>query len=443
MYKKIAVFTAAAVLFCGISVAAEFTDIENHWAKETINELAEQGIIHGFDDSTVRPDEPVKVREYLKLILAATNKNIDFSSEHWSGEIIDYAVYEGYISENDFTDYDEYITRYDMMKITAKALGYAGTDYGIFLSKNGILSGDENGSLNESNNLTRAEAFTVIDRVLKSDEDNQNSEISTKPNGIVELLPDTATLTGEKIKIEDNTPLNVGNFGKGDMASWLVEVPETATYRVSILQARNHEGDKNGEFIIDDDQKLEFKSVDTGNWSSYTEVEIGEVELSAGMHSFCITSVNEDNFMNFRKIVLKDVELYQDTVSNEDVTVNIDVSTAELSGNDIKLENGMITGWKTGNSALFKFSLPETGSYEIVLTYECDSEEHGFGMLTFNDNKKRLFLTFKNDGTQSYNAGQFKLDAGDNEFYIYPNPMSPTDELMKLKNISVVKKKEM
>lgn len=45
-----------------------FSDIQNHWAKESISKLKEQNIVSGYPNGTFRPDKPVTRAEFAALI---------------------------------------------------------------------------------------------------------------------------------------------------------------------------------------------------------------------------------------------------------------------------------------------------------------------------------------------------------------------------------------
>lgn len=38
---------------------SELTDVSEHWAAQTLEKGFADGLIQGFDDSTLRPDEPI------------------------------------------------------------------------------------------------------------------------------------------------------------------------------------------------------------------------------------------------------------------------------------------------------------------------------------------------------------------------------------------------
>ena len=50
---------------------ADFSDLEGHWAKDTVEQLADEGVISGFEDGTFRPDQSVTRAEFTKMIVQA------------------------------------------------------------------------------------------------------------------------------------------------------------------------------------------------------------------------------------------------------------------------------------------------------------------------------------------------------------------------------------
>lgn len=52
-----------------------FTDIDNHWAKEYIEEAAKDGIVNGFQDGTFRPDEPLTRAQFCKIYCETKKEN--------------------------------------------------------------------------------------------------------------------------------------------------------------------------------------------------------------------------------------------------------------------------------------------------------------------------------------------------------------------------------
>ena len=120
-----------------------FVDTENHWAKDTIEEMASSGIINGFYEngsSLFRPDSNITRIQFLAMAAKAMG-----------------------ITEADYADFELDFT--DTDKIQSWALGYVKAMY-----KLGYVSGrsDDNGKtiyLDPESSITRAEAFTVMGRI--------------------------------------------------------------------------------------------------------------------------------------------------------------------------------------------------------------------------------------------------------------------------------------
>lgn len=73
MKKIISIFVATTMMFSGITTAfaADFSDINGHWAESTINKWKDKGIIAGYDDGTFKPNNPVTRAELAKIITEA------------------------------------------------------------------------------------------------------------------------------------------------------------------------------------------------------------------------------------------------------------------------------------------------------------------------------------------------------------------------------------
>lgn len=58
------------------AAGAVFTDIKGHWAKPAIEEMVRQGILDGYPDGSFRPGEPVKVDQFVKMLI------LSYSEQH-------------------------------------------------------------------------------------------------------------------------------------------------------------------------------------------------------------------------------------------------------------------------------------------------------------------------------------------------------------------------
>ncbi|HLS90200.1 MAG TPA: S-layer homology domain-containing protein [Limnochordia bacterium] len=113
------------------AAAGTFSDIGSSWAREHIEALAELGIVRGYPDQTFRPNRPITRAEFAKMATMAftiiPEKDVSFSDldGHWAREAI---------------------------------LALAGA---------GIAEGFPSGAFRPDDKLTRAEAVSMLVRILK------------------------------------------------------------------------------------------------------------------------------------------------------------------------------------------------------------------------------------------------------------------------------------
>ncbi len=158
----------------------EYTDIENHYAKDAIEALAKFGI--GFADSEFKPDSNITQADFVTLLNAAFNdygpiviyKGISYEN------IYDDAIEDGIVKEDEYSP-DADVTRDLAAKMMVRALGFeeVATLDGIYvpifadvsadsvgftsiLGAMGVIKGDENGNFNPSGTVTRADAAIML-----------------------------------------------------------------------------------------------------------------------------------------------------------------------------------------------------------------------------------------------------------------------------------------
>ena len=180
----------------------QFEDIKSHWGKEHIQAMIDLKILNGFPDKTFKPDNNVTRAEFSKMIVTALKlKNINYT-----GDISDVPVdqwHSNYISTmiqnklalgypNGTFNPNGNITRNEISVIISKVLklkvneeeqhvllsnfndsvsipDWAKTSI-VDVAKTEIMKGDTSNNFNPLNNATRAEAATVILRLLKYQE---------------------------------------------------------------------------------------------------------------------------------------------------------------------------------------------------------------------------------------------------------------------------------
>ncbi len=99
MKTRLAAFLLAAVLLLGSipAMAAwdEFTDVSGHWAEDFLQVAVEDGIVQGYPDKTIRPDDPILVNEMIvainRILLPVGQADISAAEDLTPGETWYYA----------------------------------------------------------------------------------------------------------------------------------------------------------------------------------------------------------------------------------------------------------------------------------------------------------------------------------------------------------------
>ncbi len=164
-----------------------FYDTYGHWARDYILELAELGIVSGYEDGTFRPNDTVTRAEFVKLMVISAMYELAPTNAVWYSGYYNYIYATLGVSPNQFpNDWEQPITRTEMAFIistvlkavtgnpvqAAGELSLAFADYDQFtiavadVVEKGIMTGYADGTFGGDGNATRAEATTVISRCL-------------------------------------------------------------------------------------------------------------------------------------------------------------------------------------------------------------------------------------------------------------------------------------
>ena len=194
--KKIIKLICVILCMAVTSVYAEslFSDIDGHWAKETIEDLASRGIINGKDKGIYDPQGLVTRAEFCKLLVSIVgttpvekyDKFADVQKEDWYAEYVYSAFERGIVSTSDIENSqflpNESADRETVAVWSARLLGLTSDDSNTPFAdndkisnkkavsaayQNGIVTGDEGtNTFRPADSLTRAEAAAIISRVL-------------------------------------------------------------------------------------------------------------------------------------------------------------------------------------------------------------------------------------------------------------------------------------
>ena len=217
-FAKLGVFTAVALCVAMLSLtafAANFSDIEKHWAKEYIEYGVEQGYISGYEDGTFKPDKTVTRAEFSKMInnasgiTATGTAKADFTdvvkTEWYFGEV-QKAENAGYITgysdgtfkpSNPVTRQEAAVIlsrivlpvkeRADVTKFADnKSIDSWANDAIAMIAAKGYIKGDEKGNFNPKGALTRSQAAKLICEFVKNENIvNRNKKVTSGEEEIV------------------------------------------------------------------------------------------------------------------------------------------------------------------------------------------------------------------------------------------------------------------
>lgn len=96
----------APIVISAPVIAAEFSDVEAHWARPFIEALAEENVISGFPDGTFKPNAPVTRAQFAAIVRQAFNENkvreargfTDVTPNYWATPAIKEAYETGFMS---------------------------------------------------------------------------------------------------------------------------------------------------------------------------------------------------------------------------------------------------------------------------------------------------------------------------------------------------------
>ncbi|MDQ8734906.1 S-layer homology domain-containing protein [Paenibacillus sp. LHD-38] len=221
-----------------------FKDIKGHWAEKTIGDMVKQGILDGYPDGTFRPQEPVKVDQFIKMLVLSytdlhqngsrswnsqflqslTEENqailkqdyryFDFkpsSAGYWAKLYIDVASDLHFLNKSRYNDFQADMTRENVAEIIYYTLqetefledGLFGQKmaqaYGDLMGASereqkfiaetlvkGIMQGYPNGFFGVGDKVTRAESLVILNRLTDK---SKRLAIKVSPEKLERIVP--------------------------------------------------------------------------------------------------------------------------------------------------------------------------------------------------------------------------------------------------------------
>lgn len=100
-----------------------FSDINNHWAKEDIEFLLKNKVINGYEDATFRPNQTVRLAEFLKILIELSNTSLEIKQNLWPDSYMATAIKNYWIIKNDEDNALKNLTRYKVVEILGNYIG--------------------------------------------------------------------------------------------------------------------------------------------------------------------------------------------------------------------------------------------------------------------------------------------------------------------------------
>lgn len=194
MKKKIIPIMLMSMLTVSSSVYA-FSDVDNHWAKDSIEKLSQINIVKGYEDNTFRPDKNMTRAEVVTIInrlIGAQKESLkyipDLDRQSWYSSEIRKSVQTGVImgDENGYVRPTSYVTREEVVTMLSRAFYVSGNttltenyvdkeeiskwskDYFATFVNYKYIMGYEDETIRPKAYITRSEFVTLLGRMFNT-----------------------------------------------------------------------------------------------------------------------------------------------------------------------------------------------------------------------------------------------------------------------------------
>lgn len=242
----VALTAALAVSLMGSALAyttPDFSDVPAaHWAYPQVMKMADAGVIKGTGEGKFSPADKLSAAMFITLVGRALYPEVKADGADWYGPYVEAARADKLLEGTTITDANLQgeVTRYDMAVILDRAAREVIkapaattdtskiTDYGDMPVKyadavaqvyaTGLIQGDQDGKFNGTNTMTRAEAATVMDRLIAfKAEVEANAAKPVEPEKPEETEPPVEP-SGEMVKINMRGGVNYSSLLDNDDA---------------------------------------------------------------------------------------------------------------------------------------------------------------------------------------------------------------------------------
>ncbi len=215
-----------------MAVYGQLNDVESHWAGEVINQWLEKGLVGGYSDGSFRPDNDISRAEFMVLVNNVFEYSkeeeinyIDVDENKWYGQTIKRAKAAGYISGYDDGTMkpNNPISRQEVAAIISRIMKLEGDEkaaeifkdkdeikwskaYVGAVSKANYMIGFLDGEFKPLNNITRGESLYSLNNIL----------VGMKGSDLVQAVAkqDLFGVTYIQVSYRGNKPSSVKANGK-------------------------------------------------------------------------------------------------------------------------------------------------------------------------------------------------------------------------------------
>ena len=356
--KHVITITAALAASMAMSVTAfgAPTDIQGHWAQNTINKWVDKGDISGYPDGTFRPNNMITRAEFVVLVNNAMGYSksgyayfSDVPNHYWGKNAIQTGVAAGYISgdgDGTFRPNDP-VTRQEAAAMISRILGlkqndsraYRYTDsYAISnwakgvvgaVSEAGIMAGYPDGSFGPNKVLTRAEAVLALDKTMNykpGDKEEDKEETKKEDMLLTQSKLEDTTVTGD-LTISDRlgtktiTLEDVTVKGKLIVDGGGEIILKDCNIKEMVMDQKDTAVKASGKTTV---EKTTFKKIGKLTGGDYTDVVVDK-ELSGSI-------TIDAKVRNLTLDAETDLKLGSDArIKNMEITKNADKATIDFS----------------------------------------------------------------------------------------------------------------
>ena len=386
--KHVITITAALAASMAMSVTAfgAPTDIQGHWAQNTINKWVDKGDISGYPDGTFRPNNMITRAEFVVLVNNAMGYSksgyayfSDVPNHYWGKNAIQTGVAAGYISgdgDGTFRPNDP-VTRQEAAAMISRILGlkqndsraYRYTDsYAISnwakgvvgaVSEAGIMAGYPDGSFGPNKVLTRAEAVLALDKTMNykpGDKEEDKEETKKEDMLLTQSKLEDTTVTGD-LTISDRlgtktiTLEDVTVKGKLIVDGGGEIILKDCNIKEMVMDQKDTAVKASGKTTV---EKTTFKKIGKLNGGDYTDVVVDK-ELSGSI-------TIDAKVRNLTLDAETDLKLGSDArIKNMEITKNADKATIDFS--KAKVEDMVVKD---------KISIRGSGDIDTMTVYVSD-----------------------------------------------------------------------